>query len=286
MPAYCPTTSVEDETDQTVRIAGLEFKVRSGGERRVFWDRVAAGGWEPQTFSVFRRFLDPGSSCIDIGAWVGPLTLYAAHLARRVHAIEPDPVAHAELAANVAANPTLRDRIALHNQCIAPKPGTVDLYAGGMYHSEEARFGDSMSGIWPTQSCGDQPSQRVDGVPLEDFMANQAITGCSLIKMDIEGGEYSLIPGRWRRLAAHAMPTLLVSFHAPEPAQRNELIGACLEELRFCYGFLYSATDQAVLDVERTLAAVRDWGDDAPGSDWRVLERRLGDGLVASNGAW
>jgi FkbM family methyltransferase len=283
-----PPTPVALETsvDQTVRVAGLEFVVRSGSERRRFWDRVAAGGWEPQTFRVFQRFLTPGSSCIDIGAWIGPTTLYAAHLADRVLAIEPDLVAHAELAANVAANPALRSQIALYGQCIAPKAGPVDLYAGGMYHSTDSRFGDSMSGLLPTGSRGDQPRQWAEGVLLEDFMADNAVAGCGLIKMDVEGGEYRLIPGRWRRLAAHAMPTLCVSFHAPEPAQRRELIGACLEELRSCYVFLYSATDQATLDVGRTLAGVRDWGDEAPGSDWRALDRRLGDGLVASNGAW
>jgi FkbM family methyltransferase len=219
-----PTPVASEGVDQIVRVAGREFVVRSSGDRRCFWDRVAAGSWEPQTFRVFQRFLTPGSSCIDIGAWIGPTTLYTAQLANRVLAIEPDLVAHTELAGNVAANPALRNHIALHRQCIAPEAGPVDLYAGGMYHNAASRFGDSMSGILPTGSGSDQPRQRAEGVPLEDFMEDNAVGGCGLIKMDVEGGEYRLIPGRWRRLAAHGMPTLCVSFHAPELVQRRLLI--------------------------------------------------------------
>jgi FkbM family methyltransferase len=274
----------EVAAEQTVLVGGLEFRVRPGGERRIFWDRVAAGHWEPQTFRVFQRFLEPKSSCIDIGAWIGPTVLYAAHLVRQVHAIEPDPIAHAELAANVAANPALLERVTLHSQCIAPQTGPIDLYAGGLYHAAESRFGDSMSGILPATGASDQLRHRIEGVRLEDFMISNAITDCCLIKMDVEGGEYSLIPGRWHRLAEHGMPTLYVSFHAPAPAQRDALIGACLEELHSCYRWLYSASGQNALDQQ--LPKVRDWADESPGSAWRELERLLGDGIVASNGAW
>lgn len=264
---------------RSVFVEGAAFRVQPTAARRAYWDRVAAGHWEPHTFRALRRFLAPAASCIDIGAWIGPTALYAAHFARSVHALEPDAVAHAELQANVDANPALRARIRLHRECIAPRTGPVTLYAGGMYNTAGA-FGDSMSGTVPAR--GAQPHCSVAGITLEEFIQANAIQDCGLIKMDVEGGEYALIPGRWRQLQAHGMPTLCVSFHAPAPDQRESLMGACLEELRRCYRWLYSAPAQS----ELVLPVVRDWADETPGSPWQQLDRLLGDGLVATNTAW
>jgi hypothetical protein len=79
------------------------------------------------------------------------------------------------------------------------------------------------------------------------------------------------------------MPPLYVSFHTPAAGRREALIGACLEELASCYQTLFSAADEAPFDAAATLSAVRDWGDDAPGSAWRQLELRLADGLVGAD---
>lgn len=275
-----PNPAAVPGTAQSVLVDGAAFRVQADATRRPFWARVAAGQWEPHTFRALRRFLSPAASCIDMGAWIGPTALYAAHFARQVHAVEPDPVAHAELQANVAANPALRGRIALYRECIAPRTGPVALYAGGMYNAAGGAFGDSMSSMVSARSG--QAHCSVAGMALDEFMAVYAIADCGLIKMDVEGGEYGLIPGRWRHLQAHGMPTLCVSFHAPAPDQRESLMGACLEELRRCYRWLYSAPAQS----ELALPVVRDWADDTPGSPWRQLDRLLGDGLVATNTAW
>lgn len=271
--------------DMRVEVEGAAFRVRAGGERRRYWDRVAAGTWEPQTFRIFHRFLDRSRASVDIGAWIGPTSLYAAHFCPQVHAIEPDPVARAELVGNLAANPALAARIAVHAVCITPEPGPRRLFAGGMYFGQASRFGDSMSGITPAGDGEDQPSQAVDGVRLEDFLEGLAGPPAGFIKMDVEGGEYELIPGRWRALAAFGMPTACISFHAPAPARRQALIGACLEELAGCYPFLYGA-DGRRIDAAAALASVGDWTDDAPGSDFRALDRLLGEGLVCAHAPW
>ncbi len=270
----------------TVSVHDRSFRIQPGGAHAAFWERVSAGRWEPHTFDVFDRFLDPDHSCVDIGAWIGPTTLYAARLARHVHAIEPDPVAHAELAANVAENPALQRRITLHRQCIAPRSGPVELYAGGMYHSTGSAFGDSMSGMVPVGDGSRQPSCRVEGVTLAEFFARHAIDDCGFIKMDVEGGEFSLIPAHWHELAEFGRPTACVSFHAPAPALREALIRPCIEELHRCYPFLYGASRGERERVDQRVAAVRDWSDDEQGSPWRALERLLGDGLVASFEVW
>lgn len=262
------------------------FRVRCGDARRAFWNRVGAGLWEPQTFEVFQRFLRPDRSYIDMGAWIGPTVLYGAMLSRRVHALEPDPVAYAELAANVDANPALQPNIRLYPCGIGPESGPLQLYAGGLYFGEQSHFGDSMSGMLAAPGVVGQPCREVQGMDLERFLALNAIDDCNFIKMDIEGGEYSVIPGLWRRLRGTGLPTLYVSFHAPEPARREALIRACVDELLLCYPRFYGAADTQPVGLEQAVDAVGDWGDEAPGSPWRKLEVLLGSGLVASHEEW
>jgi len=269
-----------------IAYGGVSFRVQTDRPRRAYWERFSAGQWEPQTLAALRHFLSPKQSFIDCGAWIGPTALYGAHFARQVYALEPDPVAFAELSQNVALNPDASARIVLCELCLAPEPGPVTLFAGGAYHSQTSRFGDSMSSIVASEGHRQQDTRTAQGVRLEDFMADNAITDCGCIKMDVEGAEYSLIIGRWRRMAAFGSPTLHLSFHAPALAERARLIGDCLEELQGCYRWLYSALDHSLLDPSALLAEIADWSDDSPASPWSKLDTLLGAGIVASNRPW
>lgn len=282
------TSSVQDDTRHALSVSVHQhaFRVRAGDARQDFWRRVGAGLWEPQTFEVFQRFLRPDRSYVDMGAWIGPTVLYGAMLSRRVHALEPDPVAFAELAANVEANPALRPNIALYPYGIGPESGPLQLYAGGLYFGAQSEFGDSMSGMLAAPGAVGQPCREVQGMDLERFLAVNAIDDCNFIKMDIEGGEYAVIPGLWRRLPQLGLPTLYVSFHAPEAARREALVRACTEELLLCYPRFYSTVDARAVALEQLLDTVGDWGDEAPGSPWRKLEALLGAGLLASCEEW
>ncbi len=262
------------------------FRVRSDDARRAFWSRVGTGLWEPQTFEVFHRFLRPACSYIDMGAWIGPTVLYGAALSGCAHALEPDPVAFAELAANVSANPSLHRKIKLHPYGIGPESGPLQLYVGGLYFGQQSHFGDSMSGMFSAPGVINQPCSEVQGMDLERFLELNAIDDCNFIKMDIEGGEYAVIPGLWRRLKRFGLPTLYVSFHAPELARREALIRACVDELLLCYPRFYRAVQAQPVALEQLVDAVSDWGDEAPGSPWRELEMLLGSGLVASHEEW
>ena len=61
-------------------------------------------GWEADTFEFVRRNVTPGGLMLDIGAWIGPIGLYAASLGARVIALEPDPVSIASLRENARLN--------------------------------------------------------------------------------------------------------------------------------------------------------------------------------------
>ena len=86
------------ETD----LAGERFRLDP--YHSTFWRKAAAGKWEPETFAVLNAHLGPDRDYLDIGAWIGPTVLYGARKARRVVALEPDPVAFRALSWNIELN--------------------------------------------------------------------------------------------------------------------------------------------------------------------------------------
>jgi FkbM family methyltransferase len=198
-----------------VQMGDIAFTVQDD-EFGLFWKQVANHAWEPDSFDVLRRLLTPDSTFVDVGAWIGPLTLYGAHLARRCHAIEPDPCARAALTANVALNPDLSDRISVHPAAVAEFEGTAKL---GNITSRAG--GDSMSSLL----FGDAPtSWVVDCITLEGLINRLGIGKVGLVKIDIEGAEVEVLSGS-RSYIESAKPPLFLSVHGrfwPDPLPRMQ----------------------------------------------------------------
>jgi FkbM family methyltransferase len=187
-----------------VAVRDVRFRVVAG-EHAAFWHRVGAGDWEPGSFAVLDHFLTPGSTFVDIGAWIGPLTLYAAAIAGTCHAVEPDPVARAGLVANLACNPELARRVRVHPEAIGPATGVATL--GNI---TSARGGDSMSSLL----FGDAPTAWTVPCRRLDELLDAVPPGeLGLVKMDVEGAEVEILDAvdgflRDRR------PPLYLSVHA------------------------------------------------------------------------
>jgi len=169
-----------------------------------FWKELQTGGWEPGTFKIFDTFLDSNHSYIDIGAWIGPTVLYGCQLAKHCYAIEPDPLAFEQLKNNIDLNPELKSHVSLSNQCIAdlcgitylsPKPGS--------------KGGDSSSSLVFKNSSN---SWKVQAITLQQYILDNSIDDCNFIKIDIEGGEFSILPSLLDFLK-QKKPTLHLSLH-------------------------------------------------------------------------
>lgn len=196
-------------TDGPARAAGSRTRrigtvaLRVADDQPTFWDRVEAGAWEPGTIALLAREVGPGSTFLDVGAWVGALSLLGAGRGARVVAVEADPVALGQLRRNVAANPGLARQVTIVPRAVAPSPGPVRLGA-------RRKPGDSMSSTLLASSSA--VTWTAEAVTPAELAALLPLDGPSLVKIDIEGGEYDLLP-HLGPLLDRPGTRLLVSFH-------------------------------------------------------------------------
>jgi FkbM family methyltransferase len=179
--------------------------LRVTDDKPTFWDKAAAGGWEPELLAAIERHLAPGGVFLDIGAWVGPTTLHAALLGAQVVAVEADPVAAGLLEGNVAANPSLAPHITVLRRAAAPVAGRVRLGA-------PRKPGDSMSSALHADLSN---AWEAEAATPSDLLAAaiRAGDGPLVVKVDIEGGEYSLLPALVPVLPPGRITALVVAFH-------------------------------------------------------------------------
>lgn len=186
-----------------------------------FWRLWAEGNWEELVFAEMDRLLPPGGCLLDIGAWVGPFTLWGAQRGRVV-AFEPDPEALRQLRLNVTYN-NLHDRVRIIGAAAAVTDGTM------LLHSVR-EWGESTSST--TVDLGHV--ETVPAVCLLDVIREEKP---DLVKMDVEGGESYLIPAVEALLRERGVPILL-SIHPMQAdiTEAWELLKAGWELIDIDYG--------------------------------------------------
>ena len=196
---------------RSVRIGGLPIYVDD--DQPTFWDRVESGAWEVGTIEVLGALLGPGRLFLDVGAWVGPLTLHAAALGAEVVAVEADPAALDGLRRNLAVNPELAARVRVVPGALAPAGGPVRMGA-------RRRPGDSMSSVL---LAGRGETWTSPGVTASDLAREFGRDRAALVKIDIEGGEYAVLPtlepllARAEALLLALHPDILTEAGAADP---------------------------------------------------------------------
>lgn len=177
------------------------------GQHSDFWKLYADDSWEKETFKVFDRFVNPSYSCVDIGAWIGPTVLYMAGKAKKVYAFEPDRQAFADLVNNINLNEQLKPKITLFDKAVTATACKMPLYTDNF-------SGNSISSTIETRHT--LSSYEVDGIGVDQLKDLIDFSDVNLVKVDIEGGEYALIPRLAEFLGSlNTPPTLYISLHMP-----------------------------------------------------------------------
>lgn len=169
-----------------------------------FWSAYEAG-WENDTHDVLDRWGNPDGIFIDVGAWVGPITLYAAPFFKQVIALEPDPVAWRHLQINTTRNDLVNH--VLLNQAL----GNGDPVVLGVKESGE--LGDSMTSSVYAESG--VVTFEAPTTTLWDLHRDFRLEGRDVfLKVDIEGAEGVVLTDNLDYLA-QVRPTMWLSLHAP-----------------------------------------------------------------------
>lgn len=204
-------------------LAGERFRLDPYHSR--FWRKATAGKWEPDTFAVLDRFLDPDHDYLDIGAWIGPTVLYGARKARHVWCFEPDPEAFRALAWNIALNDITN--VSAFAAAISQDVGIARMASFG------GEKGDSMTSLLNAEGAN---GSDVLTIGWAHFARSVDLSDVSLVKMDIEGAEFDVLPALLPWLQEQR-PALYLSTHAPflAPEERTERM-ARLDEMLSFYG--------------------------------------------------
>ncbi|MBF6138128.1 FkbM family methyltransferase [Nocardia otitidiscaviarum] len=125
-------------------------------------------------------FAREGAVCVDIGANIGAVAVYAASFGARVIAVEPEPENRKYLLDNVVDNDVM-DRVAIDPDAIWNVAGSGWIKNGHGHSTLEHEPGPD--------------STRIETITLSDLFVRYDVDECDVLKVDVEGVEYDIIAG-------------------------------------------------------------------------------------------
>jgi FkbM family methyltransferase len=173
-----------------------------------FWKNFKNKDWESINFKIFKYFINKNTTYYDIGAWIGPTIFTAASFCpKKIYGFEPDIKAYKELKENIFLNKNKFQRklIKIYNK------------AGYLYNKKiklnipKGEYGSSLSSLLKSRKIYYE-SSIVNCVNLLNFFKNTGLCKNDFIKIDIEGGEYKLLPFIGN-LLREKLPNIYLSLH-------------------------------------------------------------------------
>jgi len=174
-----------------------------------FW-RNTYGGWETETFKIFDRFLKKDKIFIDIGGWIGTTCMYGGRKSKHVYVVEADRDSFKDLTNNCKNN---NINITCIQKAIFNQSGKELLFGNNKF-LQNSKLNDSTSQLYTDPSAAPQGSYSVTTITVPDILTDYSIdpSTVSLIKVDIEGGEESILQDLYTLHSRFLIP-LYVSFH-------------------------------------------------------------------------
>lgn len=199
------------------------------------------GTWQPALTAWLRRTLRHGDTFVDVGANTGYFALLGAALVHaggqagdgRVVAVEACARTMDRLRANLALNPSLAAGVRCVEAAAAEGTGELTLYrhrreplynttvagagAGGVTAASDvwsvlqasgAARGSAGAAVDELARDGAWQSVRVRSAPLDELLSEAEAASARVVKIDVEGGEWTVLRGMARLLEA--------SRHRPE----------------------------------------------------------------------
>jgi FkbM family methyltransferase len=157
---------------------GTRFKVLSAGD-----PIMICNIWSRRTWTSDGDEIQPYSTVVDIGAYIGAFSVLAATSAQgvRVVSYEPSPQSFESLVRNVGLNGL--DNVEPLLLAVAGSAEKRKLFI--------TEGGEGSSLIGPVSSSCSQPAEDVDCTTLTEVIRH--VGKCDLLKMNCEGAEYEIL---------------------------------------------------------------------------------------------
>jgi FkbM family methyltransferase len=154
------------------------------------------GVWEAQESAFLDNNLKSGDVFVDVGAHVGYYSLLAAKLvgeSGKVVAVEPNPPTIVRLEKDIALNPF--KNILVQKVACTDKETTLKFYQASLENSGNSSMSQG--------NAKDGKEITVRGVPLDKIVEDLGIKRVDMVKIDVEGGEMSVLGGMTNIIATY-----------------------------------------------------------------------------------
>jgi FkbM family methyltransferase len=195
-------------------------------ERNVF----LLGVYDHSAARAFERLVPTGGTALDVGAHVGQFSLLAARASGRngrVLAFEPQPYIRERLERNIQAN-------GFSNITVLPL-ALSDTKGRRLFHTTDDDTNSGLAALCATPTTCTDAHITVDTDTLDHVLADEDVTTVHAVKLDVEGGEASVLSGAQGMLKSQR-PAVL--FEANDIAVQGALVSPTVTILRrFGYSF-------------------------------------------------
>ncbi|WP_421659092.1 FkbM family methyltransferase [Leptothermofonsia sp. ETS-13] len=167
-----------------------------------------AGCYEPNEFYYLNQILRPGMTFLDIGANDGIYALFASRCVGErglVLAFEPSQREFKNLQENINLNQL--SNIQTFQLALSNTEGITTLKIADFEHSGQNTFGEFVHDVVACEQIESVPVKRLDNV-----IETANIQAIDVIKIDIEGAEFSVLQGAQNLLKQHHPLLLLEVF--------------------------------------------------------------------------
>jgi FkbM family methyltransferase len=204
-------------------------------------DMMTRGSYQPEETKVFLKYLDAADVCVDVGANVGFYSCLAASRGKHVVAVEPIPANAELLLRNLGSNGF--SHVEVYPMALGAEASIHPMYGGGT----GASLVPGWAGI-PRNFRRFVPITTLDTI-LENRFNNQRI----LVKIDVEGFEWTLLQGAMKTLSREPRPAWLIEIclNTGFPGSINPRFRDTFELFWSC-GYQARSPDQSERPIEKS----------------------------------
>lgn len=181
------------------------FFINKNDENITYWRDVYIN-WERETFDILDKYLSKDKILIDIGAWIGSISMYGSRKSKYVYSIEADHLAYNDLCLNMKNN--CDNNYSLIHKAIYNIDDTVVNFGKNKYLSN-SKLNDSTSQIYLNS---DEINNNITTISVDRLIKDIDVNEISIIKVDIEGGEEFILNDLLELYSKRKIP-MYVSFH-------------------------------------------------------------------------